>query len=639
MSNARDRRLGMDRPITRRDFLDGVGLALTGSAAHGWFGAEVQARDAATQSPPAPYPPALTGLRGTHDGAWEVAHSLRDGRAWDEASATTTDERYDLVVVGGGISGLAAAYFYRQAAGAGARILVLDNHDDFGGHAKRNEFTLGGRLLIGYGGTQAIENRRGWSPVAKGLRDELGIDTDRFFTAVDQTLYTKLGMGQGVFFDRARWGVDRLVKDGRGNQAEGPTPPSGWWRAFAKSAPFSEKARQDFIRLHEERVDYLPGQSIDQKRATLRKTSYRDFLINHARVDPQVADYFQQRPHSGWGIGADAAPATAAGRTWPGLQGLGLPGGNGEGDPYIFHFPDGNASIARLLVRRLIPGVSPTGTTMDDVVTARFDYTQLDQPRSPVRLRLNSTVVRVRHDGAPDAASDVVVTYVRGGHSYTVRAARCVLACYHSIIPRLCPELGERQRAALLFGVKTPLVYTNVLLRNWRAFQKLGVSHVYTPSSYYALMFLDFPVTLGEYRPPRDPDEPILLHLVRVPCDPGKPRRDQHRAGRADLLRTTFEQFERETRDLLARVLDGGGFDPARDIGGITVNRWPHGYADFGDPLTDPDWPEAERPWVIARQPFGRIAIANSDAAHEAETHAAIDEGHRAVQELLQAVP
>ena len=639
MSDARDRRLGMDRPVTRRDFLDGVGQALTGSAAYLACGAVVRARDAGAQPPAATYPPALTGLRGTHDGAWEVAHALRDGRAWDEATSSDTGERYDLVVVGGGISGLAAAYFYRKAAGSSARILVLDNHDDFGGHAKRNEFTIGGRLLIGYGGTQAIENRRGWSPVARELRDELGIDTDRFFTAVDQTLYTKLGMGQGVFFDRARWGVDRLVKGGRGNQAEGPVPPDGWWRAFAENAPFSERARQDFVRLHEEQTDYLPGQSTEQKRATLRKTSYRDFLIKHAKVDPQVADYFQQRPHSGWGIGADAAPAFAAGRTWPGLQGLGLPGGSGDGDPYIFHFPDGNASIARLLVRRLVPGVSPAGTTMDDVVTARFDYGQLDLPQSTVRMRLSSTVVRVRHEGAPDRATQVVVTYVRGGRSYSVRAARCVLACYHSIIPRLCPELGEPQRASLLFGVKTPLVYTNVLLRNWQSFQKLGVSHVYTPSGYYALMFLDFPVSLGEYRPSLTPQEPILLHLVRVPCDPGKPRRDQHRAGRADLLRTTFEHFERETRNLLAGVLQGGGFDPARDISGITVNRWPHGYADFGDPLTDPDWPEAERPWVVARQRFGRIAIANSDAAHEAETHAAIDEGHRAVQELLDAVP
>ncbi len=634
MKQPNDADLGMDRAISRRDFLDGARVALTGSVAYSWF---EQASTAAEMAQTQPYPPALTGLRGTHDGAWEVAHAVRDGKAWDDGATSDTGETYDLVVVGGGISGLAAAYFFRQRYGANARILVLDNHDDFGGHAKRNEFSSAGRLLIGYGGTQAIEQRNGWSPVARGLRDELGIDTDKFFAAVDQTLYMKRGLGQGVFFDRETWGADRLVRGGRGNPAEGPVPPDNWWREFARQAPFSEAAKRDFVRLHEEQTDYLPGHSVDEKRRKLRTMSYRDYLLQYVKVDPQVAAYFQQRTHSGQAIGIDAAPAASAGRTWPGLQGLGLPApsSTAPADPYIFHFPDGNASIARLLVRAMVPNVSPTGTTMEDIVTARFDYSRLDEARSPVRIRLSSTVVRVRHDGEPDSAKSVGVTYVSGGKAFRVKAARCVLACYHAVIPRLCPELPARQREALAFGVKAPLVYTNVLLRNWRAFEKAGVSHIYTPSGYYALAFLDFPVTLGTYRSSRSPDEPILLHMVRVPCAPGRPRRDQHRAGRGDLLQTTFETFERATRDLLGRALSAGGFDPARDIQGITVNRWPHGYADFGDPLTDPDWPEADRPWVIARQRFGRIGIANSDAAHEAETHAAIDQGHRAVQELL----
>src|SRR6185436_12466498 len=191
MMNSNERALGMHRRITRRDFLNGVGVTLSGSVAYPWFGARGVEQAGGVFEPEKSadyYPPARTGLRGTHDGAWEVAHAVRDGRTWNDAS--DTGERYDLVVVGGGISGLAAAYFFRKAAGPSARILVLDNHDDFGGHAKRNEFTAAGRLLIGYGGTQAIEQRRAWSPVARGLRDELGIDTDRFFTAVDQTLYT-----------------------------------------------------------------------------------------------------------------------------------------------------------------------------------------------------------------------------------------------------------------------------------------------------------------------------------------------------------------------------------------------------------------------------------------------------------------
>jgi spermidine dehydrogenase len=227
---------------------------------------------------------------------------------------------------------------------------------------------------------------------------------------------------------------------------------------------------------------------------------------------------------------------------------------------------------------------------------------------------------------------------VRGGRAHKVTGKHCVLACYNAVIPRLIPELPARQKEALLYGVKTPLVYTNVLVRDWRAFQKLGVSHVYSPSGYHSLLFLDFPVTLGQYRHSKSPSEPILIHHVRVPCKPGQPRRDQHRAGRGDLLQTTFEAFERRTRDQLARILNAGGFDPARDIQGITVNRWPHGYADFGDPLTDPEWKsDDEKPWIVGRQRFGRITIANSDAGHSAETQTAIDEGYRAVQELLSA--
>ena len=629
----------MHRRITRRDFLNGVGVTLSGSIAHPWFGARgvEQAGVFEPEKSADYYPPARTGLRGTHDGAWEVAHALRDGRTWTGAS--DTGERYDLVVVGGGISGLAAAYFYRKSAGPGARILVLDNHDDFGGHAKRNEFTVRGRTIVGYGGTQAIEGRLNWSPVAKSLRDELGIDTEKFFKAFDASPYTSRGLGQGVFFDKETWTVDRLVKGGQGNPAEGPPPRDGWWRSFAADAPFSPAARLDFVRLHENRTDYMPGLSVQQKRAQLRTISYSAFLRDYAKVDPQVVQYFQQRTHSGWGAGIDAIPASGAISFLPGFDGMGLAPRQASTDPYIFHFPDGNASIARLLVRALIPAVAP-GTTMEDVVTAKFNYAKPDDAASPVRLRLNTTVVKARNLDEPAAAKEVEVTYVRGGRAHIVRARACVLACYNAIIPRLVPEMSARQREGLMFGVKTPLVYTNVLVRNWRAFEKLGVSHVYSPSAYHALMFLDFPISLGSYRGVQSPAEPIVLHHVRVPCKPGLPRRDQHRAGRGELLQTTFEAFERRTRDQLARTLGGGGFDPAKDILAITVNRWPHGYADFGDPLNDPEWKsDEERPWVIGRQRFGRIAIANSDAGHEAETQTAIDEAHRAVQELLSSAP
>src|ERR1700675_3732437 len=156
MSASDDRKLGMDRPIARRDFLNGVAIGVGGAVAACWIpGLEwsAEAAEFFAQDKPGYYPPALTGMRGSADGSCEGAPALRDGDFWKKAGPPVdTRESYDLVVVGGGISGLAAAYFYRKANPSG-RVLILDNHDDFGGHAKRNEFRPDGRLLLANGGT------------------------------------------------------------------------------------------------------------------------------------------------------------------------------------------------------------------------------------------------------------------------------------------------------------------------------------------------------------------------------------------------------------------------------------------------------------------------------------------------------
>jgi spermidine dehydrogenase len=303
-----------------------------------------------------------------------------------------------------------------------------------------------------------------------------------------------------------------------------------------------------------------------------------------------------------------------------------------EEEPYIFHFPDGNASIARMLVRSLVPGSAP-GNTMEDIVTARMDYGALDDPASRVRVRLNSTAVHVQHVGDPNTAKEVAVTYVRGGQARRVRAASCVLACYNMVIPYLCPEMPDKQREALAYAVKIPLVYVNVQIRNWKPFQKLGLSSIYAPGGYFSNIAVDYPVSIGGYN---FPDEPCVLHLLRTPCQPGLPCKDQYRAGRWELFTTKFETFEHQVRDQLSRMLSASGFDAALDIEAITVNRWPHGYAYEYNRLFEPlDRPDSERPCVIGRQPFGRITIANSDADGHAYTNIAIDQAHRAVQEIM----
>jgi spermidine dehydrogenase len=644
-----DRDLGMDRAITRRDFLQGATSAALAGAALGCPagrtgerqaprpGAAPEGRSASS------HPPARAGLRGSHAGSFETAHKVawEGWRAW--GPVRDTEEEYDLVVVGSGISGLSAAHFYREQH-PDARILILENHDDFGGHARRNEFELGGRSLLGYGGSQTLEAPSDYSDVAKGLLRDLAVDVDRFETAYDRDFYRRHGLASAVFFDREHYGVDRLVRtDYIDQRFFVPLAPSGVSHEEAVAQmPLSEKARADLVRIRGRDRDRLPDVSIFAEPEYLAGISYRDFLVRHLEVDEEVLALLQDLPAFYFGVGIEGVSALEA-------MGSGLPGagstslGHLEGlarrvlgwlvEPYIHHFPDGNASVTRLLVRRLIPGVA-SGSTMEDVVTASFDYGALDAPASPVRLRLSSTVVEVRHDGDPASAERVDVVYVQGGQAQGVRARNVVLACYNMMIPHLCPELPAPQAEALRELVKVPLVYTNVLLENWRAWQTAGVGLALAPGSWHRIAVLDFPVSLGEYGFARTPDDPIVVHMQRVPLQPGRPLKDQYRLGRAELLATPFEQIERDIRRQLAGMFAEEGFDPAREIAAITVNRWPHGYAYAYNRFYDPEYPEGEAPHEIGRRPWGRVAIANSDAGGRAYVDCAIDEAWRAVNEL-----
>lgn len=627
----------MDRAISRRDFLNGVGVVAAGALVPGCVGPATTESGGAVAN----YPPARSGLRGNHAGSFEVAHelALRGRKGWGSIREPDSG-LYDLVVVGAGISGLSAAYFQLRKDPS-ARILILDNHDDFGGHAKRNEFQVGDRTVIAYGGSQTLESPQYYSDTSKKLLRDIGIEIKHLDAAYDVGFYRRHGLAGGTFFDRATYGVDRVVPFELVDYSSYiPLVPSSITAAEAVAQmPISEPARIEMRRLLEARENLLTEIPADRQSSYLETISYRAFLERYLDIREPEVFALLEGISTELGVTIDAAPAIDS-LAYVGLPGIGatsLPRVGFEDDPYVAHFPDGNASIARLLVRAMIPDVA-YGSTMDDIVGARFDYARLDEPSSRVRLRLASTAVRVEHDGAPGTADRVAITYVRGGRADRVWARSCVLAGYNAMIPYLCPDLPDRQREALALAVKIPILYSTVLLRNWRAWKEIGIAAVAAPGSYHANALLDFPVSLGGYEFSGTPDDPIVVHMERFGkvADTALTPREQFRAERYRMLGTPFAEIEREIRTQLTGTLASGGFDPARDIEAITVNRWAHGYAYSYNPLFDPVDAADEPPHVIGRARFGQIAVANSDAGARATVDSAIDQAHRAIEDLAQ---
>lgn len=649
--NSKDRKLGMDRPIKRRDILQGFGLlsagALTASSLPAGHALATRLMTPSGSVLPTTcnenYPPMRNGMRGNHPGSFEVIHQLarHDKKNWGHESQADS-ELYDLIIVGGGLSGLSAAHFYRKQK-PNARILILENHDDFGGHAKRNEFKLDDRTFIGYGGSAYLVQPSAYSSIVKGLMKDIGVDFDRVRGGFDEDFYKRHGLVTGLHFKKEKW--KRAVTVPMATSLFGSIP-------YAKTAltieasvaklPISEAAKKEFLHLMTVTDDQIPHIKPEDKTEYLASISYREFLTRHLNItEPEVFAVLQDLVVD-CGLGIEAADANVSLKYsgLPGFYAAGLKKASGS-EPAVHRFPDGNASIARLLVRLMIPESAP-GNTMEDIVTARFDYSKLDQPDSDLKIRLNSSVINVKHENEP-MTSTVRVSYVQNGKAYWVRAKGCVLACNNSAIPYLCPDLPQQQKIALADQVKQPIEFTNVVVRNWRPWKKMGIGAVLLPDSFHVGARLTYPINLGDYSSSDDPDQPTMVTLYRYPHinNQGLTAKQQYREIRHQLLTTSFETIERQVRMQLASLLGDAGFDPAEDILAITVNRWAHGYAyDLSshalfDQLYD-DYNDPRYPHMRARKPFGRITIANADSAASAMLEAAVEQAHRAVSELLE---
>ena len=625
--------------INRRDFINGFALSLTAGTTLSPF--ELLANDNLALSSTY-YPPSMTGMRGSHKGSYEVAHSLAwAGTKFDEPKHQT-DTEYDLIVVGGGLSGLSAAYFYRQRYGKDAKILVIDNHDDFGGHAKRNEFIVDGEKLIGYGGSQSIDTPSSYSAPAKKLLKDIGVITERFYDYYDQDFFVARNLKRGLYFSNDLYGKDHVVENLlRAHLDKNDNDLIDILSTF----PLANESKKALINLLRSKKNYLQHEpSLAKRIALMRATSYSDFLRKFIEVPEEVVLLYRDSHRGLWGVGWDALSTLEAYKAnMPGTRYLDLEVKSANPhnmydreEPYIFHFPDGNAGVARALVNKLIPD-SMSEDTMEAQVKAKVNYNALDLKSSKVRIRLNSSVVKVEHTSNQKSVN---VVYINNGKSYRVVGRHVVMACYNNMLPHLCPELPIEQKEALNYATKIPLVYISIAVRNWRAFSNLGFHSITIPQPKLMHSFgLDFPVSMGGYNFTQNPNQPTILHGTYVPTDPDKglSAKEQAINGRRQLYEISFAQFEHDIIEQMQGSLKGGGFDAERDIAGITVNRWPHGYAweynDYSDPA---EYNPYNGPHIKGRARIGRISIANSDASAYAYVDGAIDAADRAVNEQLR---
>ena len=639
----------MKEKITRRDFLNGIAIGAGGMllpVQADLIGEQKTLPSYGSSLPASPdvyYPPTLTGMRGSHAGSFEVAHALAwQGQKPDQY--TLLHEEYDLVVVGAGMSGLAAAWYYQKKMGPEARILILDNHDDFGGHAKRNEFHYEGKMLLSLGGAQNLDNPNNYSEAAGNLLIDLGIDE----AAIAQMA---INTPDDYFLGgKPNGGVGLAVPDGDSHRTIGGHwlkffHGRGNYQAAVDELPVSKSQKKNLIAFFGGEKDCLEEFSLSEKWDYINSTSYNQFLLDRVGLTKSTlpildAHLLILNGPSGWNHTVLEAILSGC----PGVRSMGWiakfvdSAGSLLLDELVGDvrmFPDGNASVARLLVQKMIPKVAPNMKGIEDGASARFDYRALDQAEQTTRIRLNSTVVGVKEEG-----NLVRVNYVQHGKALSIKASHCVLACYNNLIPHLCPEMSDLQKEGLAYGERAPFVYANVVLKDGQAFAQLGVTFLQCPYDPFQWVSAAPTVTSGGYQPPTSPADPMIVFMMASPTPADGTNgttRDLLRIGRHKIYAASFDDYEQEIRKQLQQVLGKHGFNHKTDIKAITVNRIPHGYAYWYQGLDDPAWEEGQAPHEIGRKQFGRISIANSDSEATPLMNAAFDAAHRAVEEQMNA--
>ncbi len=614
-------RLGLGEPISRRDFLNGALLAGAGLLLPG-------------QAPAISPADAFNGYGGIGDyrhangNTWDVlsaGHAMRDGRFETRiANAIATGETYDLVAVGGGISGLAAAIFFQKYKGG--RCLVIDNHAIFGGEAKRNEFLVDGQRLTAHQGS-AIFLVPGKGGYTDRFYEMIGMDRSAFAYQTWRGPSPEMPLAHSPYETPRNYGFYFGPQPG---ERSGTWVMDPWGRQL-EGAPISDTTRGELLRWGTNRVD-VPGPRTegDAISRQLDSITLEDHLMARYTISREtVRTFLSPVEGGGYGLGPDVLSAYcnyAIENQFP------EDGDDTLGDQM---FPDGNGGFARLMVKTLIPDAFAGPRTVDAVWQHHVNFRALDRAGQATRIRLNSTVVRIEHAGDPGSAPHVVITYARRNRLHTVKARAVVVAGGSWTAKHIVHDLPAGHRAAYAQFYRSPCLMANIAVRNWRFLYKMGLSGCrwfgglgdYLSVRKMALVGNE-PRTIG-------PDSPTVLTIKVLFAQPGLSIAEQGSRGRAQLLGTSFAQYERAFREQLADMFAPGGFDPRRDIAGIILNRWGHAYVNpqpgffFG--INGQPAPRD----ILRNRPHGRIAFANTDLAGASDHRNSIREADRAVQQLL----
>jgi spermidine dehydrogenase len=635
----------MDRPITRRDFLDAVGLG-TGAAllaaAAPLSGCRSESKSPVASTPGLDevgaewYGPGGIGdYQASHGNTPDVvntAHALRNGRFGSlvEREVSDTREVYDVVIVGCGMAGLGAAYQLNRDL-RGRRYLMLDNHPVFGGESKRNELEVDGVRLIGPQGAN------GFSTPAVGPEAKFAEGDARYYQELGiprEFRYAPLrGADKPLRFGRDNYGfiywLEREITVGHRFRREGGDPLwviDPFVNGFG-DAPLPTGVGAALIDFVNGRKTAPAGPDLD---AWLDSRTYRDVIETAFGLPKAVTEYLDPIVASAVGLGCDAISAYAA------YSDL-LPGFTGHFPPDVIthrhSFPGGNDGFARYFVKAIMPWAIEGDGVFESILNGRIRFDQLDQPGRPGRMRLGASVVSVTHE----TPNDVAVVYRKDGQLSRVRAHGVVMATGAWVNGYVVRDLPAAHRAAAGSFVHAPFLVANVALRNWRFLEKLGVTACRYQGEFGFSCNLRQPMEVGDYRPPLDPRRPALLTFYVPFYSPGKPPRVQATIGRTELLTTTFAEYERRIRRQMADLFSAAGFDPARDIAGIVLNRWGHAYVAPGPGFYFGQNGAAAARDVI-RVPHGRIAFGHSELRGNQHWGPAADEGARALQQVLAAV-